>query len=291
MVFASDLDLDEIEARVVGSLIEKSMTTPDSYPLSTNGVTTACNQKSARDPVMSVTSVEVDTAAMSLRQRGWTRTVRGGRTSKHRHILDEYLNMGEPQLALIGVLLLRGAQTVGELRQRTDRMHQFQSIEDLENTLMGMAGREVALVRRLERQPGQKEARWIHLLSSALDPDAGGTPAMPASNPTPESGGSQSVGAPVGVPPQAASDGAGAPAKTGVGPGGGSPPAAAAPSMPAPNPVAAPDARPVVRSASAPTEPRPGSRGSEEIRELRAELAELRRRFEALCASLGEDNI
>lgn len=253
MVFASDLDLDEVEARVVGSLIEKSMTTPDAYPLSTNGVTTACNQKSARDPVMSVTSVMVDAAALSLRQRGWTRTVRGGRTSKHRHILDEHLSVGPAQLAVLGVLLLRGPQTVGELRQRTDRMHPFDSTEEVENTLMGMAGREVALVRRLERQPGQKEARWMHLLSSGAS-----APSTPADGAV----------VPVAAPP----------------------PAPASPPSSPPTGESQPAAERAVPTQSPGGEVARSSQG-DTVASLRAELDELRRRFDALCASLGEDNI
>ena len=253
MVFASDLDLDEVEARVVGSLIEKSMTTPDAYPLSTNGVTTACNQKSARDPVMSVTSVMVDGAALSLRQRGWTRTVRGGRTSKHRHILDEHLNLGPAQLAVLGVLLLRGPQTVGELRQRTDRMHEFDSTDEVENVLLGMGAREVSLVRRLERQPGQKEARWTHLLSSALPSPSAPSPSAPSS-PDPAS-----TSTPASLD------------------------AVAAPERSAPS-------APQASRPTGPTRAVPSQNGSE-IAQLRAELAELRRRFDALCASLGEDSI
>lgn len=260
MVFASDLDLDEVEARVVGSLIEKSMTTPDSYPLSTNGVMTACNQKSARDPVMSVTSVMVDAAALALRQRGWTRTVRGGRTSKHRHILDEHLSVGPAQLAVLGVLLLRGPQTTGELRQRTDRMHGFESVDEVENTLLGMASREVPLVRRLERQPGQKEARWTHLLSSAHAGPSAGAASEPGEN------------------GPAAADAASSERSD--------PTADAAGGVAAAPPTREP---PLPKTESASTAPAADS--AEEVRALRAEVAELRRRFDALCASLGEDNI
>ena len=158
------------EVRVVGCLIEKQMTTPDHYPLTQNAVMAACNQLSNRNPVVSYDDNTVRLTLNSLRSKQLARIIHtpGGRAPKHRHVLDEALELDRGELALLGVLLLRGAQTVGELRTRTERMHQFASLSEVEETLEGLAGRPDPLVVRLERQPGQKESRYMHLLAGEV---------------------------------------------------------------------------------------------------------------------------
>jgi uncharacterized protein YceH (UPF0502 family) len=162
------LDLDPIEARVLGCLAEKDMATPEYYPLSLNALTNACNQKSNRDPVVSYDDATVREALASLRDRGLAVFVSeaGSRVDKFRHRLSERFNFTRGELALLTVLLLRGPQTPGELRQRTERLHNFEDIETLLHTLNRLASREEEpLVKQLERVPGMKEARWGHLLS------------------------------------------------------------------------------------------------------------------------------
>lgn len=160
----SDVILTAEEARVLGSLMEKAVTTPDNYPLSVNALITACNQTTNRDPVVKYDESTVERALEVLREKNLSRRVRatGQRVVKHRHIVDETLQLHVPDFAVLGVLLLRGAQTPGELKQRTERWHSFRSLDDLEETLQRLAGRDFA--RQLERRPGQKEARWTNLL-------------------------------------------------------------------------------------------------------------------------------
>lgn len=163
--------LNEVEARVLGALIEKSFLTPDVYPMTTNGLVTACNQKTNRDPVVAYTPVIIDGALLELRQRNLVRRVHtpGSRSTKHRQTLDEALSLSSPELAVLSVLMLRGAQTVGELRLRTERHGAFETLDAADRCLDALAARRTPLVRQLARQPGQKEARWLHLLG---DPDA-----------------------------------------------------------------------------------------------------------------------
>ncbi len=171
-------DLDPIEARVLGCLAEKDMATPEYYPLSLNALTNACNQKSNREPVVSYDEVTVREAVASLRDRGLAAFVSeaGSRVEKYRHLLSERFNFTRGEQALVTVLLLRGPQTPGEMRQRTDRLHGFEDIEALLHTLARLAAREPEpLVRQLERVPGMKEPRWAHLLS--------GEPPMAAEEP------------------------------------------------------------------------------------------------------------
>lgn len=158
------IELTATEARVVGSLIEKEFLTPDIYPMTTNAIVTACNQKTNRDPVMDLRAVDVDGALMELRQRNIVRRVHsaGARSTKHRQTLNEVLSLNPGQLAVVSVLLLRGQQTIGELRTRTERQHGFSDTGAVEDCLRGLAAR--SLVAQLERQPGHKEARWQHLL-------------------------------------------------------------------------------------------------------------------------------
>ncbi|MGC4056118.1 MAG: YceH family protein [Paludibaculum sp.] len=167
-------DLDLVEARVLGCLAEKDMATPEYYPLSLNALTNACNQKSNREPVVSYDEVTVREGLCSLRDRGLATFVSeaGSRVEKFRHRLNERFNFTRGELAVLTVLLLRGAQTPGELRQRTDRMHSFEDLDALNHTLEKLAARDPdPIVRQLDRVPGMKESRWAHLLS--------GEPALP----------------------------------------------------------------------------------------------------------------
>jgi uncharacterized protein len=158
------MDADAVEIRVLGCLIEKQRTTPDAYPLSLNSLRLACNQATNRDPVVAYEEREIKAALDRMSNRGWTRFASGAssRALKYRHLLDEALQLSGPELSLLGVLMLRGAQTVGELKQRSERLHRFESIAEVAETLETLAQRE--LVERLERRPGQKEERWRQLL-------------------------------------------------------------------------------------------------------------------------------
>jgi uncharacterized protein YceH (UPF0502 family) len=152
---------------VLGCLVEKEATTPEVYPLSTNSLRLACNQRSSRDPVVDYDEGQVTAALVSLRERGLARTVRGegSRVYKHAHLLRDALELDPAGVAVLSVLMLRGPQTAGELRARTERQHLF-SAGEVEATLDRLAAREEPLVRLLPRQPGQREARWTHLLGA-----------------------------------------------------------------------------------------------------------------------------
>jgi len=158
--------LDAIERRVVGALAEKALATPDHYPLSLNALQAACNQKSARDPVMSVSEREVTDAILRLQRRGLVGTTSGSghRVSKFRHNLDRSLDLSRRELAILTVLLLRGAQTSGELRQRTARLADFASTEGVEEALWMLSDRDDPIVRTLPRGQGQSTDRYTHLL-------------------------------------------------------------------------------------------------------------------------------
>src|SRR5688572_10947251 len=168
------------ELRVVACLVEKQLTTPDSYPLTENAVVAACNQLSNRNPVVAYDNNIVRVTLTALRQRGLARVVHtpGARVPKHRHIIDEALGLSKAEVSLLTVMALRGPQTVGELRTRTERMHDF-SLSEVEETLEALAARAEPLVVRLERQPGQKEARYAQLLGGPVDA-AAGTPSTAA---------------------------------------------------------------------------------------------------------------
>jgi hypothetical protein len=155
---------DAAELRVLGCLIEKQRTTPDVYPLSVNALRAACNQSTNRDPVLDWDETTIRPALDRLSRRRWARLASGpgSRAVKYRHLLDEALSLSPAELSLLAVLMLRGPQTPGELRQRVERLYPFGSGEELEAALEALAGRE--LVRRLERRPGQKEARYVQLL-------------------------------------------------------------------------------------------------------------------------------
>ncbi len=166
------MELTAVEQRVLGSLVEKAMTTPDIYPLTTNALVAACNQASNRDPVTTFTEDEVLAAVGSLRELGLVRSVKraGDRVMKHRHDVDRELRLEPEAVAVLAVLLLRGAQTPGELRSRTDRYVDLDDTETVEGVLAGLAAADPPLVARLERRPGQKEARWVHLLGPVAEP-------------------------------------------------------------------------------------------------------------------------
>jgi uncharacterized protein YceH (UPF0502 family) len=160
------MDADAVEIRVLGCLIEKQRTTPDAYPLSLNSLRLACNQATNRDPAVAYEEREIKAALDRMSNRGWTRFASGAssRALKYRHLLDEALQLSGPELSLLGVLMLRGAQTIGELKQRSERLHRFESIAEVAQTLDALSQRE--LVERLERRPGQKEERWRQLLGA-----------------------------------------------------------------------------------------------------------------------------
>jgi uncharacterized protein YceH (UPF0502 family) len=153
-----------VEIRVLGCLLEKQQTTPDAYPLTLNSLRLACNQSTNRDPVVDYDEATVREAAQRLGQRGWSRmaSYHGSRSAKYRHLLDDKLGLAPDQRALLCVLMLRGPQTLGELKQRSERMHAFADLQSVEHALEGLTERELG--RWLERRPGQKEARYTHLL-------------------------------------------------------------------------------------------------------------------------------
>jgi uncharacterized protein YceH (UPF0502 family) len=173
------VDVDAVEIRVLGCLIEKQRTTPDAYPLSLNALRLACNQATNRDPVVAYEEREIKAALDRMSNRGWTRFASGvsSRALKYRQLLDEALGLSEPEISLLGVLMLRGPQTVGELKQRSERLHRFGSIAEVAETLDGLTGRE--LVARLERRPGQKEERWQQLLGGEAEPATATEPVAP----------------------------------------------------------------------------------------------------------------
>ena len=162
--------LDDIEARVVGCLVEKDLATPEYYPLTLNALTNACNQKSNRDPVMLFEETDVIRALDSLRKKQMAhQSAEGVRAAKYCHNLEAVLNLDPEDLALLAELLLRGPQTVGELRNRAERMCPVGDLQAVEELLQNLMEREVPLVMRLPRQPGRKEHRFTHLLSGLPD--------------------------------------------------------------------------------------------------------------------------
>ena len=160
-----------MEARVLGALIEKDITTPDYYPLSLNALVNACNQKSNRDPVMSLEENAVRDALYSLNEKGLAGAVSSAdsRVSKYEHRLQERFNLARGETAILCVLLLRGPQTPGELRGRTERMFSFNDLSDVQSALQRLMQREGPLVKMLARQPGTKEARYAHLLCGEVE--------------------------------------------------------------------------------------------------------------------------
>ena len=165
-----DLNLSPEEVRVLGVLLEKDLATPEYYPLSLNALVNACNQKSNRDPVVEYKEEIVRSALAGLQERGLAgEGARDGRVAKFGHRFGEVFNLGRGELALICVLLLRGAQTPGELRSRTERMHRFDDLESLEACLRRLEERQPEpLARKFPRQPGQKETRYMHLFAGEI---------------------------------------------------------------------------------------------------------------------------
>jgi uncharacterized protein len=182
MTDTSNMVLSAVEVRVLGALVEKDATTPDYYPLSLNALVNACNQKSNRDPVMTLDESTVRGALDSLHDRGLAGPAGGAdsRVTKYEHRLYDALKLGRREVAVVCELLLRGAQTPGELRGRAERMHPFEGIEDVLSTLQRLMQREPPLVAILPRQPGTKESRYAHLLSGEVT-TAEVAPAMPRS--------------------------------------------------------------------------------------------------------------
>jgi uncharacterized protein len=162
--------LSEIEARVLGCLVEKEITTPEYYPLSLNALVNACKQKSNRDPLMHLEEDAVRQALRGLGEQMVARSASGdSRVAKYEHRLSDTFNFTRPETAIICELLLRGPQTPGELRSRAERMHPFEDLSVVQSTLKHLMEREPPLVKLLPRQPGNKEARYVHLLSGDVD--------------------------------------------------------------------------------------------------------------------------
>jgi uncharacterized protein len=163
------VDAGPVEIRILGSLIEKQRTTADAYPLSLNSLRLACNQTTNRDPVVNYDEPTIRTALQELSTRKWVRLASGpgSRAAKYRHLLDDALGLDPPELAVLAVLMLRGAQTPGELKQRTERLHRFQAPDELDRTLSTLAER--GFVALQPRRPGQKEQRYVQLLGGRED--------------------------------------------------------------------------------------------------------------------------
>lgn len=246
------MELSAAEIRVLGSLVEKERTTPDQYPLSTNALRSACNQKTARDPVVAFSATDVDQTMLSLRTQKLARTVHGAgaRTPKHRHVLDEAWGLGDAELALLAVLMLRGPQTPGELKGRAERMYAFEDLGEVGATLRRLAERDDPFVADQGRAPGQKETRWTHLLGDGEPPApaAYAAPATPASS-SPTSSYGSSYGSP---------------------------------SRPAPQPMIVPEPEEI-----APPDENRVTELEEEVQSLRSDLELLREQFDNLCSQLG----
>lgn len=178
--------LDSAEVRVLGALLEKEIATPDYYPLSLHALVNACNQKSNREPVVSYDEDTVERALEGLRAKGLAVRITGGesRVPKHGQRFTEKLNLGRREAALLCVLMLRGAQTVGELRGRAERLYSFEDLEGVESTLNHLAGQ--ALVTKLPRQSGSREARYAHLLAGEIEEAEPPQPAAAPRGPAPD---------------------------------------------------------------------------------------------------------
>ena len=165
-----EININPVEARILGAFIEKELTTPDYYPLSLNGLTNACNQKSNRDPVMNLEETEIAGQVDQLRKKGLAMQSQdaGSRVAKFRHTLRERLYLEDQELAILAELLLRGPQTPGELRARADRMARFSDLEKVEEVLVELMEKEPPMLVKLPRQPGRKEHRYAHLFSGPV---------------------------------------------------------------------------------------------------------------------------
>jgi uncharacterized protein YceH (UPF0502 family) len=179
------VELSPVQVRVLGCLLEKERATPDNYPLTMNALLNACNQTTNRNPVVSFNEPTVDSAISNLRAAGLVRVVysRSNRAEKYRHVLDEALGADDAELAVLSVLMVRGPQTSAEVRARTERLHPFADQAEVEATLVRLAERPDPLVVRLPPAPGQKEARWAHLLAGEVAPDSAASATEPARTP------------------------------------------------------------------------------------------------------------
>ena len=166
--------LSDIECRIVGALVEKQLTTPEYYPLTLNSLTAACNQKNNRDPVVSYGEKDVAAALEELRERNLVYVFYGStsRVPKYKHMMPGVYELEPAEVAVLCVMMLRGPQTLGELRERTGRLHQFNGLGEVQETLDSLVRRDDPLVIKLERMAGQKEARFAHLLSGEIDVEA-----------------------------------------------------------------------------------------------------------------------
>jgi uncharacterized protein YceH (UPF0502 family) len=187
--------LTELETRILGSLIEKDITTPDYYPLSLNALVNACNQKNNRDPVMTLDETAVRDALASLQEKRLAGPAGGAdsRVTKFEHRLQEVFNFDRREIAVVCVLLLRGPQTPGELRSRTERMYHFEALEDVVSTLDRLSQRDPPLARVLPRQPGTKESRYTHLFSGEPPMSAEDGNVAPAPAPSTATAGASST--------------------------------------------------------------------------------------------------
>jgi uncharacterized protein YceH (UPF0502 family) len=178
------VDADAVELRVLGCLLEKQRTTPDQYPLSLNALRLACNQTTNRDPVVSFEEGEIRDALQRLARRGWTRLASGAgsRAAKYRQLFDEELGLAGDEVAVLCVLMPRRPQTPGELKGRTERLHRFETLPELHETLERLGVRE--LVDRLDRRPGQKEERYRHLLGGEMAEAAPTASTAPTATPS-----------------------------------------------------------------------------------------------------------
>ena len=175
--------LNDVEARILGCLVEKEATTPDNYPLTVNSLISACNQKTNRFPVVEYDEETVTDGLDGLRDKNLVYMHFGGtsRVVKYKHLVPKILDLAYPEVALLCVLLLRGPQTAGEIKSRTARLYGFADVAHVNETLAALSGREEALVVNLGRQPGQKESRFMHLLCGEVDQAEFGSPvAAPA---------------------------------------------------------------------------------------------------------------
>jgi uncharacterized protein YceH (UPF0502 family) len=196
---------DAVEIRVVAALVEKQRTTPDQYPLTLNSLRLACNQSTNRDPVVDYDEATLKAALTRLGERKWTTLASWStaRSVKYKHLLDQALGLSDPQLALLTVLMLRGPQTPGELRQRSERIYRFDAGDEVERTLDELIGRD--LVAALPRQPGERGQRYAHRLSEGEDEAAAAAPAPAAA--TPAAAPAPPAAAPPASAPPAADDG------------------------------------------------------------------------------------
>ena len=177
-----EIMLSVIEGRVLGCLMEKERTVPDQYPLTMNALVSACNQSSSREPIMSLDEFEVDASLTSMKSQGFIRIVHpshGRSVTRYRQVAVEKFELEEPEAAVVAVLLVRGPQTVAELRSRTERLHPFESAAEVDASLHVLAGKE--LVRLLDRQVGQKEQRWQQLIAEEAEPVATPSAVTPSS--------------------------------------------------------------------------------------------------------------